>query len=63
MVPNITNEIVKRLKILQPGTCIAFGNAFKVPVIVKLPMPDPEPSSSSSDISKSWFINRNNPRA
>lgn len=63
MVPNITNEIVKRLKILQPGTCIAFGNAFKVPVIVKLAMPDPEPSSSSSDISKSWFINRNNPKA
>jgi len=29
MVPNITNEIVKRLRILQPGNCIAFGNAFK----------------------------------
>ena len=63
MVPNITSEIVKRLRILQPGTCIAFGNAFKVPVIVKLPMPNPEPSSSSVDISKSWFINRNNPGA
>jgi hypothetical protein len=63
MVPNITSEIVKRLRILQPGTCIAFGNAFKVPVIVKLPMPNPEPSSSSCNISKSWFINRNNPSA
>lgn len=62
-VPNITEEIVKRLRILQPGTCIAFGNAFKVPVIVRLPMPNPEPSSSSCDISRTWFINRNNPGA
>ena len=58
MVPNITNDIIKRLRILQPGTCIAFGNAFKVPVIVKLDMPDPEPSSSSCDISSTWFVDR-----
>ena len=60
MVPNITNEIVKRLRILQPGNCIAFGNAFKVPVLVKLDMPDPSPSSSSCDISKVWFVGRKN---
>jgi len=58
MVPNITNEIVKRLRILQPGNCIAFGNAFKIPVLVKLDMPDPSPSSNSCDISKVWFVNR-----
>ena len=58
MVPNITNEIVKRLRILQPGNCIAFGNAFKIPVLVKLDMPDPAPSSSSCDVSKIWFVNR-----
>lgn len=58
MVPNITNDIVKRLRILQPGNCIAFGNAFKIPVLVKLDMPDPAPSSSSCDISKIWFVNR-----
>jgi hypothetical protein len=58
MVPNITNEIVKRLRILQPGTCIAFGSAFKVPVIVKLDMPDPAPDSNSCDVSRIWFINR-----
>lgn len=58
MVPNITNEIVKRLRILQPGNCIAFGNAFKIPVLVKLDMPDPAPSSNSCDISKVWFVNR-----
>jgi len=58
MVPNITNEIVKRLRILQPGTCIAFGNAFKVPVLVQFAMPDPAPSSSNCDISGIWFVNK-----
>jgi DNA helicase HerA-like ATPase len=58
MVPNITNEIIKRLRILQPGTCIAFGTAFKVPVIIKMAMPNPTPDSSSSNISQVWFIDR-----
>ena len=60
MIPNITNEIVKRLKILQPGNCIVFGSAFKVPVIVKLEMPNPAPTSNSCDISSNWFIERKN---
>ena len=59
MVPNITTEIVKKLKILQPGNCIAFGSAFKVPVIVKFDMPNPAPSSESCDVSKIWFVSRN----
>lgn len=60
IVPNITNDIVKRLKILQPGNCISFGNAFKVPVIVKFDLPNPTPSSDSCDISKIWFVNGSN---
>ena len=58
MVPNITDETVKKLKILPPGNCIAFGLAFKIPVFIKLAMPDPEPSSSSCDISGVWFVNK-----
>ncbi len=58
MVPNITNEIVKRLRVLQPGNCVAFGNAFQVPVLIKLDKPSPPPSSSSCDISENWFIDR-----
>ena len=58
MVPNITDETVKKLKILPPGNCIAFGLAFKIPVFIKLAMPDPEPSSSSCDISSVWFVNK-----
>lgn len=58
MVPNITNEIIKRLRILQPGNCIAFGTGFKVPVLVKMEMPNPAPSSSSCDISSVWFVKK-----
>ena len=59
IVPNITVETVKKLRILQPGTCVAFGSAFKVPVVVKLDMPDPAPSSSSCDIRGTWFVRKN----
>ncbi len=59
MVPNITEEVIKRLRILQPGNCIAFGTAFKVPVLTKIEKPNPTPTSSSCDISTSWFIDRN----
>ena len=58
MVPNITNEIVKRLRILQPGNCIAFGCGFKVPVMIKMDMPNPAPSSSSCNISHVWFVEK-----
>ena len=58
MVPNVTAEIVNKIKLLQPGTCIAFGSGFKLPSIVKLEMPNPAPSSSSCDISGIWFIDR-----
>ena len=58
MVPNVTDDIIRKIKILQPGSCMAFGNAFKVPVLVKFKMPDPEPSSNSCDVSNIWFIER-----
>lgn len=58
MVPNITEEIAKKLKTLQSGNCIAFGNAFKVPVFIKFEMPNPSPSSSSCDIRRTWFIEK-----
>lgn len=59
MVPNVTSETVKKLRVLQPGTCVAFGSAFKIPVIIKMDMPDPMPSSDSPDISGLWFVNKN----
>ncbi len=57
MLPNITDETVKNLRILQPGICIAFGLGFNVPSMIKFKMPNPEPESSSADIINTWFVN------
>lgn len=58
MLPNISTEIVEMQKSLQPGTCVAFGKAFKVPMIVKMDMPDPAPSSSNCDVVNMWQVKR-----
>ncbi|MDD2435426.1 MAG: DUF87 domain-containing protein, partial [Bacilli bacterium] len=58
MLPNISSEIVEKQKSLQPGTCVGFGKAFKVPMIVKMEMPDPEPYSANCDVVKSWAVNQ-----
>ena len=58
MVPSITDEIIKKLKTLQAGNCIAFGSGFKVPVFIKFDMPNPAPSSNSCNIKKTWFIEK-----
>lgn len=55
MVPNVSDEVLAILKTLQPGTAIAFGNAFKVPVSLKMEKPNPEPLSSNSDVAKIWY--------
>lgn len=55
MVPNITDEIVEKMKGLQPGTCVAFGSAFKLPTIVKMEMPYPQPLSANVDVSRLWY--------
>lgn len=57
MLPNISAEIVEKQKSLQPGTCVAFGKAFKVPLIVKMQMPNPEPYSSNCDVVNTWNVN------
>lgn len=58
MLPNMTNELIKKIKLLQPGNCVAFGSGFNLPSLIKLDMPSPAPSSSSCDISSVWFIDR-----
>ena len=55
MVPNVTDEVLAVLKTLQPGSAIAFGSAFKVPVSIKMDKPNPEPYSQNSDIAKIWY--------
>lgn len=54
MVPNISDEIIEKQKTLQSGTCLGFGMAFTIPLIVKLKMPDPEPRSGNCDVVNIW---------
>lgn len=54
MLPNMSADVLEKLNTLQPGTCVAFGSAFKVPMIVKLEMPNPEPYSANADVIARW---------
>ena len=58
MVPNISDDVVEKQKTLQSGTCLGFGSAFKIPLIVKLKMPDPMPKSGNCDVVTIWNGNR-----
>lgn len=54
MLPNMSAEIMEKQKSLQPGMCVAFGRAFKVPMIIKMPLPSPEPHSSNVNVVSVW---------
>ena len=56
MLPNISADVIEKQKILQPGNCVGFGGAFKLPMVVKMEMPDPPPNSNSCDVNNCWRI-------
>ena len=56
MVPYITEEIVEKQKGLQPGYCLGFGTAFKVPIIIKMDIPNPVPNSQNVNVIKEWSM-------
>ncbi len=56
MLPNISADVVEKQKILQPGNCVGFGSAFKLPMIVKLDMPNPAPYSNSCNVNACWRL-------
>jgi len=58
VVPNIDDSTINKIKSLPPGTCMIFGNAFKLPIIVNVDKPNPEPLSNNCDIVNSWYINQ-----
>ena len=55
MIPNISEEVISQLKNLKAGNCIAFGQAFKVPVVMYLELPDPPPLSNNVDLKSVWY--------
>jgi len=54
MLPNISQDVIEKQKVLQPGNCVGFGGAFKLPMIVKLKMPNPMPYSTNCDVANRW---------
>ena len=54
MLPNISGDIIEKLNSLQAGTLVAFGSAFKIPLLIKMDMPNPTPYSSNCDIINRW---------
>ena len=52
---NVTAQTLEKIKSLRPGMALCFGNAFKIPLIVELPLPDPMPKSTSVDITTTWY--------
>ena len=57
VVPDITEATIQKMKTLQPGNCILFGTAFKLPTLIKMAMPNPAPMSSNCDILGIWYNN------
>ncbi len=57
MVPYITDEIIMKQKSLQPGYCLGFGSAFKVPTIIRMDIPNPVPNSDNVNVIKEWSMN------
>lgn len=54
MLPNISSDVIEKQKVLQPGSCVGFGGAFKIPMIVKMDLPNPLPYSFNCDVSTRW---------
>lgn len=55
MISSVNEEVAEKFKILQPGSCVAFGMAFKLPLVLKLDLPNPEPLSQNVDIVANWY--------
>ncbi len=54
MVPNVSTEIVEKIKNLKSGNCVAFGSAFKIPIYAYVYPPNPTPLSNNVDMVKAW---------
>ena len=57
MLPNVSSDIIEKLNSLQAGTLVSFGNAFKIPLLIKMDLPDPLPYSNNCDVLARWKAN------
>ena len=56
ILPNISSNLINKLKTFRSGTCISYGSAFKMPVVVNVDEPNPGPLSQNVDISRVWYV-------
>lgn len=54
MLPGVSVDVIEKMSSLQPGTCVSFGGAFKIPFITRMEMPNPSPYSSNCDVQAAW---------
>lgn len=56
-ISGMSESMMQRVKVLNPGSCILFGTAYKFPVITMVDMPNPTPLSENCNINNTWYIN------
>lgn len=56
ILPNVSKELISKLKTFHSGMCITYGSAFKMPVVVNVDEPTPPPLSQNVDIMKVWYV-------
>ncbi len=56
ILPNVSSGLIQKLKTFHSGTCICYGSAFKMPVVVNVDEPSPGPLSQNVDISNVWYV-------
>jgi len=57
IVPNVTDEMIGKIKALQPGFALMFGSAFKIPITTKFDLPNPRPNSDNISVKNTWYRN------
>jgi len=55
-IPGINDITIEKIKVLTPGNCMLFGNAFRMPILTTVDLPNPTPYSDSCDISATWYV-------
>lgn len=60
MLPNVSEEIIEKVKNLKAGNCLTFGTAFKVPISIYVDPPNPPPLSDNVDMVKVWHNSNGN---
>lgn len=56
IIPNISETVLSRIKVLHPGSCMMFGAAFPMPILTIVDKPNPEPLSQSCNIDNTWYV-------